>query len=236
MADRLLLRGGTVLTVDPDLGDLPTGDVLIEGDTIAQVAPQIDADAEVLDMTGRILVPGFVDTHRHTWEAPIRGCAPNATLDDYFVEVLDTFAPVYTNPRTCTRATWPVHWSARTRASPPSSTGPTSTTPPSIRTPRSRHSARPASAPSTRTAAPTPRSLDYWNNSKIAIPADDVRRVRDTYFSSGDGLLTMALATRGPTYCTNDVVRNDGRHLTGDPPSRRTVRWEIGASTCGPST
>ena len=35
MADRLLLRGGTVLTVDPDLGDLPTGDVLIEGDTIA---------------------------------------------------------------------------------------------------------------------------------------------------------------------------------------------------------
>ena len=52
MADRLLLRGGTVLTVDPDLGDLPTGDVLIEGDTIAQVAPRIDADAEVVDAGG----------------------------------------------------------------------------------------------------------------------------------------------------------------------------------------
>ena len=49
MADRLLLRGGTVLTVDADLGDLPSGDVLIEGDTIVQVAPQIDADAEVID-------------------------------------------------------------------------------------------------------------------------------------------------------------------------------------------
>ena len=42
MADRLLLRGGTVLTIDPDLGDLPTGDVLIEGDRIAQVAPQVE--------------------------------------------------------------------------------------------------------------------------------------------------------------------------------------------------
>ena len=49
----------------------------------------------MIDATGNIVIPGFVDTHRHTWEAAIRGCAPNATLDDYFVEVLDTFAPVY---------------------------------------------------------------------------------------------------------------------------------------------
>jgi hypothetical protein len=47
MADRLLLRGGTVLTVDPDLGDLPTGDVLIEGDNDRPGRPRIDADAEV---------------------------------------------------------------------------------------------------------------------------------------------------------------------------------------------
>ena len=94
MADRLLLRGGTVLTIDPDLGDLPKGDVLIEGDRIAQVAPQIDADAEVVDASGKIVIPGFVDTHRHTWEAAIRGCAPNATLGTYFVEMLDSFAPL----------------------------------------------------------------------------------------------------------------------------------------------
>ena len=42
-----------------------------------------------------IVIPGFVDTHRHTWEAAIRGCAPNATLGTYFVEVLDSFAPLY---------------------------------------------------------------------------------------------------------------------------------------------
>jgi 5-methylthioadenosine/S-adenosylhomocysteine deaminase len=93
MSNRILFRGGTVLTMDPHLGDL-TGDVLVEDDKIVAVDRHIDADAEVVDATGKIVLPGFIDTHRHTWEAAIRGCAPNATLDDYFVEVLDTFAPL----------------------------------------------------------------------------------------------------------------------------------------------
>src|SRR5256885_5752078 len=75
MTRRTLLRGGHVLTMDPGLGDLPTGDVLIEDDTIVGVESRIDADAEVIDVAGRIVIPGFVDTHRHTWEAAIRGCA-----------------------------------------------------------------------------------------------------------------------------------------------------------------
>ena len=48
---------------------------------------------------------------------------------------------------------------------------------------------------------------DYWFDSAIAIPGDDVRRVRETYFSSDDGLLTMGLATRGPGFCQDEVVR-----------------------------
>lgn len=98
MTKRMLLRSGHVVSMDPAIGDLPEGDVLIEDGTITAVEREIEADvdAEVLDMTGRIVIPGFVDTHRHTWEASIRGCAPDATLDDYFVDVLDTFAPVYT--------------------------------------------------------------------------------------------------------------------------------------------
>ena len=95
MSHRTLIRGGHVLTVDPALGDLPNGDVLIEDDRIVAVQPEISADAEVLDAAGQIVIPGFVDTHRHTWEAAIRNVAPNATLDDYFVEILDTFAPHY---------------------------------------------------------------------------------------------------------------------------------------------
>src|SRR3954464_3859012 len=90
---KILLKGGTVLSVDPDVGDLAVGDVLIDDDKIAGVQASIDADAEVVDCTGKILIPGFVDTHRHTWEASIRNVAPNATLDDYLVDILDTFAP-----------------------------------------------------------------------------------------------------------------------------------------------
>jgi len=60
MADRILLRGGHVLTVDPVLGDIAGGDVLIEGDTIALVGTDISADAQVIDCTGNIVIPGFV--------------------------------------------------------------------------------------------------------------------------------------------------------------------------------
>ncbi|MGI5192810.1 amidohydrolase family protein [Streptomyces sp. CA-288835] len=212
MTSRMLLRSGHVISMDPGIGDLPEGDVLIEDGKITAVEPRIDAevDAEVLDMTGCIVVPGFVDTHRHTWEAPIRGCAPNATLDDYFVEVLDTFAPVYgpedvyagnlagslecLNAGITTLVDWshinntPEHPDAAVRAL--SETG--------IRAQYAYGSANTSLA-------------DYWFDSKIAIPADDVRRMRERHFTSDDGLLTMALATRGPGFCINDVVEAEWR-------------------------
>jgi 5-methylthioadenosine/S-adenosylhomocysteine deaminase len=206
MANRLLLRGGHVLTMDPALGDLPKGDVLIDGDAIATVAPQVDADAEVLDASGKIVIPGFVDTHRHTWEAAIRGCAPNATLDDYFVEVLDTFAPVYrpedvyasnlAGALECLNAgiTTLVDWSHINNTPEHPDAAIRGLQEAGIRAQYAYGSANTSLA-------------DYWYESKIAIPADDVRRVRETYFSSDGGLLTMALATRGPGFCIDDVVR-----------------------------
>jgi len=157
MSDKLLIRGGTVLTMDPAIGDLPRADVLIDGDTITAVRPDISADAETIDADGFIVIPGFVDTHRHTWEAAIRGSAPDATLDDYFVEILDTFAPLYrpedvyaanlAGALECLNAgiTTLVDWSH------------INNTPehPDAAIPRSRRS---ASDPSTRTAVPTPHS------------------------------------------------------------------------------
>jgi len=206
MGDRLLLRGGHVLTVDPELGDLPTGDVLIEGDTIAGVAPHLDADVEVIDVTGQIVMPGFVDTHRHTWEAAIRGCAPNATLDDYFVEVLDTFAPLYrpedvyasnlAGALECVNAgiTTLVDWSHINNTPEHPDAAIRGLQEAGIRAQYAYGSANTSLA-------------DYWNESKISIPGDDVRRVRETYFPSDDGLITMALAARGTGFCIDEVVR-----------------------------
>src|SRR6184192_2167173 len=130
MSDKLLLRGGRLITMDRAIGDL-AGDVLIEGNAIAAVGPHLEGvDAEVIDVTGDIVIPGFVDTHRHTWEAAIRGCAPDATLDDYFVEVLDSFAPVY-RPEDVYASNLAGALECVTPASPPWWIGRTSTTPPS---------------------------------------------------------------------------------------------------------
>ncbi|HEX6486372.1 MAG TPA: amidohydrolase family protein, partial [Nocardioidaceae bacterium] len=205
MADKTLIRGGTVLSMDPQIGDL-TGDVLIEDGTITAVQPDISADAEVIDATGNIVIPGFVDTHRHTWEAAIRGCAPNSTLDDYFVEVLDTFAPVYrpqdvyasnvAGALECLNAgiTTLVDWSHINNTPEHPDAAVTALREVGIRAQYAYGSANTSLA-------------DYWFDSSIIIPADDVRRVRDTYFSSDTGLLTMGLATRGPGFCKEEVVR-----------------------------
>jgi 5-methylthioadenosine/S-adenosylhomocysteine deaminase len=206
MAGRKLLRGGFVLTVDETLGDLADADVLIEDDRIVEIGSDLGVeDAEVIDVRGRIVMPGFVDTHRHTWETAIRGCAPNATLDDYFVEVLDTFAPIYrpedvyasnlAGSLECLNAgiTTLVDWSHINNTPDHPDAAIAGLREAGIRSQYAYGSANLSLA-------------DYWFGSTIVIPADDVRRVRDTYFSSDDGLLTMGLATRGPGFCVDDVV------------------------------
>ena len=93
---RTLLRGGMVVSMDPAVGDLPHGDVLIEDGRIAAVATTIDAaDAEVVDAEGRIVMPGFVDTHRHTWQTAFRGVGADWTFDQYRVAMHGTLKPHY---------------------------------------------------------------------------------------------------------------------------------------------
>src|SRR5579875_3813390 len=84
MANRLLIKGGRVLTMDPALGNFEQADVLVEGETIVAVGRNLEADdCEVVDAGGQIVIPGFVDTHRHVWEAVIRNVGPDWTLPTY---------------------------------------------------------------------------------------------------------------------------------------------------------
>ncbi len=84
MTRRTVLRGGYVLTFDSELGELPSGDVLIEDDRIVAVARALGAgDAEVVDVRGHVVMPGFVDTHRHTRQTAFRGVAADWTHEQY---------------------------------------------------------------------------------------------------------------------------------------------------------
>jgi 5-methylthioadenosine/S-adenosylhomocysteine deaminase len=94
---RILLRGGTIVSLDGKVGDLVRGDVLIEGKKIAAIAPELKAaDAQVIDARDAIIVPGFVDAHRHSWEGQLRRINPNSpTLADYSNATHLSFAKAY---------------------------------------------------------------------------------------------------------------------------------------------
>jgi len=93
---RILLKGGTVVTVDRALGDLAQGDVLIEGERIAAIGPNLAAGgADVIDAADMIVMPGFIDSHRHMWEGAIRNLIPDGTLRDYLGLILGKYGPNY---------------------------------------------------------------------------------------------------------------------------------------------
>jgi cytosine/adenosine deaminase-related metal-dependent hydrolase len=102
MAERTLIKNGIVLTLDKNVGNFYRANVLIEGTKIAAVGPDLTADgaevAEVIDASEMIVMPGFVDTHRHIWEGALRNIATNVPLEgeaNYLSCVLNKLAPVY---------------------------------------------------------------------------------------------------------------------------------------------
>jgi 5-methylthioadenosine/S-adenosylhomocysteine deaminase len=214
VADRTLIRGGIVLTQDDSLGEMAGADVLVEGDTIAEVGRGLSADgARVIDATGDIVIPGFIDTHRHTWETCIRTCAPDFALITYFGSILDKFAPHYRpedvhsatlwgsleclNAGITTLVDWahimntPAHADASVKALEESG----------IRSVFAY-------------GFPNTSLVDWWfgpdyTGSVLTSDGDEARRLRSQYFGSDDGRITMGLATRGPGFCKPDVVRHD---------------------------
>ena len=94
---RILLKGGTIVSLDAKIGDLAKGDVLIEGKKIVAIGPALKADgAQVIDCADSIIIPGFVDCHRHSWEGQLRRINPNAaTLAAYSAATHLSFAQHY---------------------------------------------------------------------------------------------------------------------------------------------
>jgi cytosine/adenosine deaminase-related metal-dependent hydrolase len=196
--------------MDPEIGEVFGGDVLVEDKTIAAVGANLEVGgAEVIDASGSIVIPGFVDSHRHTWETVIRGIAPDVSLGGYFDLVLDQLAPAY-RPEDVyagnylgsleaidAGVTTLLDWSHINN------------------TPEHSDEAIRALQDAKLRAVycygnPNTSLADWWYTSELESP-EDIRRVRDEYFSSDDGLITLAMGTRGPGFCTPEVVEHDWR-------------------------
>jgi cytosine/adenosine deaminase-related metal-dependent hydrolase len=102
---RYVIRNGHVMSMDPAVGDIVRGDVLVEGKRILAVGRNLHAGgADEIDADGRIVMPGFIDTHHHQFETAIRSFLADGLLFNdgqphgainYFQYILGTFAPVY---------------------------------------------------------------------------------------------------------------------------------------------
>lgn len=102
---RMLIRGGTVMTMDPTVGDFARADVLIHGRKIAAIGPDLDAgDAQIVEARGKIVMPGFIDTHHHLFETALRSFLADGILVNdgqphgavnYYEYILQKFSMAY---------------------------------------------------------------------------------------------------------------------------------------------
>lgn len=208
---RLLIKGGSIVSMDPVIRDLPRGDVLVENGRIAAIAPALTAEADTIDAAGMIVLPGLINAHVHTWQSALRGVAGDWTVARYMQAMhgglAGHFRPddVYIanlmgglnalNNGTTTLVDWchvnrtPEHTDAAVEGL--ISSG--------ARALFLHGSPKPDARPGEK------------HYSEIPMPRGEVERLRKGRFASQDSMVTLGLAILGPSYSTRDVTLSDVR-------------------------
>ncbi len=210
MSRRTLIKNGWIISMDPQVGDLRRGDLLIEGERILAVAPGLVAqDAEQIDATGMIVLPGFVDTHRHTWQTCVRHRYADIAPEIYFAEMLGAKGAAF-RPED-------VYIGTLLGAVSALDSGTTTMLDWSHVQNTPEHSD--AAIAALRDAGirgvfghgwPLADDGTWMFDSERNHPAD-IRRLKREYFSSEDQLLTLAMAARGPEMTRREVWLSDLR-------------------------
>jgi len=228
---KTLIKGGTLISFNNNQLVNETLDILIENDKILEINKTIISgeDFQVIDAQGMIVLPGFVDTHRHLWESPFKGMASNWTLMEYLNIMLGKIAPtitaedIYTanllgafeaiNSGITTIFDWshimnsPEHGPAAIKGLKDSGI-------------RGKFGF----------GTPGTSVWEWFYESKLKHPLH-AKEIKKNYFNSEDDLVTMALAIRGPEYSEIEVTKHDillGRELG------LQISMHIGGGTFGP--
>ncbi len=211
---RTLLQHGTVVTMDDKLGDIAGGDVLIEDDRIAAVGRNLSAtDAEVIDASRMIVMPGLVNSHIHTWEITLRGIGADwVSSRDYFGTMHGNLAQRFEAPDNYVAnllgalsqldggTTTIFDWCHNLRSPDMADAAIDGLEQSGIRAVFGHGTAKPMGE--------VPQGKHYY---EIPQPREQVHRLRTGRLASDDRLVTMALAILGPDWGTYEVAEADIR-------------------------
>ena len=206
----ILIKGGTILSMDDKIGDLHQGDILITGQKISRVAQTIRApNAKLIDARDKIVLPGLINAHIHTWQTNIRGIAGNWSIPEYLHNMHAEIAPNYTandtylgnlvgalNQIDCGTTTifdW-CHINATPEHTDAAIVGLKEA---GIRALFGHGSPKPD---------PKDNELPYTH---IPHPRSEIERLTKDVLPSKDGLITLAMAILGPDFSTWEVTQQD---------------------------
>ena len=207
---RVLIKAGHIVSMDPSIGDLTGAELLIENDRIVAIARSIEAsDAEIIDASEKIVLPGFINGHLHTWQTALRGLAADWTVAQYMQAMHRGLATLYRpddiyianlvgalnqiNSGATTVVDWchnnptPDHTDAAIRGLEESG----------IRALFLHGSPKPD---------PKPGQKHF---SDVPMPRGEIERLQKTKFSGDSGLMSFGLAILGPYYSNYEVTCAD---------------------------
>ncbi|MFF9810773.1 amidohydrolase family protein [Streptomyces coeruleorubidus] len=195
---RTLIRNGHVIDTEPEPVALPNADVLIEDGRIIAVGADLPADgATVIDATDKIVLPGFVDTHRHVWQSALRGAAVDVDLGAY-LGILAQCGPEF-SPQD-------VHTATLAGALECLDSGITT----QLDYSHISYSPEHADAAIDALGAAGLRAVyGYGTPVTGGGSLDDVRRIRSERLADDNALVTMAYAPLGPSFTPVEVVKRE---------------------------
>lgn len=207
---RILLKGGIVVTGDSAIGDFDQGDVLIEDDKIIAVDRAIEVeDAERIDVSRMMVIPGLVQAHYHTWQTGIRNFGSNWTTPQYFSKMHGNIATKF--------AADDIYYGTLIGALDQINCGSTTLFEWCHNNPTPEHSDRSIDALQESgiravfahgTPKPDPKP-GQKHFSEIPQDRNEIARIRKGRLSSDDALVTMALAILGPDFGIDEVFHED---------------------------